>query len=150
LRKSEEQLFENNKNHNLSNTRNKIGGLLSSISSMEVNAANLLESLKNKVDHLKNEINASLNEITVHNVVQNSSHEIIVTFQQILDDIKQVPDILNNKYHNTKDLLKRYTMQSERNVHLNFSDEFDRTDFQNEISADNSDDSEFGDNVELF
>jgi methyl-accepting chemotaxis protein len=150
LKKSEEQVIENNKKHNLSITQQKIGGLLSAISSMENNAASLLESLKNKVDKLNREINSSLSEITVHKTVQVSSDDILKIFEQILNNIKLVPDISNNKYHNTKDLLKRYTMQSERNVHINYSDEFESFGYQEPSKNEESGDNEFGDNVELF
>ncbi|MBX2975304.1 MAG: hypothetical protein KF721_04160 [Ignavibacteriaceae bacterium] len=150
LRKDEEEINQANNEYNLEATRSKISGLLTSISSMENNASSLLVALKDKVDKIKSEINQTSSNITVHRSMQTVSDVVLTELNSVLSSISTVPDIMNNKYHNTKELLKRYTMKSERDVHQTFSNEFEEFDVQIESYDSNTEESEFGDNVELF
>lgn len=109
-----------------------------------------ISEMKTEVEHFKKEIKKTAEGITIQNVAKSTISEIIKKLGRIVKTIKKSVKINANKEQNTQGLLNLYTMQSERNTHISFSNSNN-----NAYTVKLKDDGEkqenyLGDNVELF
>jgi hypothetical protein len=126
----------------------KISGLVKIMIDREQNASAMIDKLKNDVHSFKNNIDSTIESIQVHEEAKHSIDPIISGIEEIINDLGQ-HNIKSNKNTNTHALLGKYTMHSERKIHLGFTDGWNNKIGKNSNKENNSPES-FGDNVELF
>ncbi len=131
-------------------TNNKTSEILDSFEQMGTEAGSVLQKLSFQVNVLKKDINAACGTITVHEKVQPATNEIIDELQAIVQDIRGKNILKSDRKLHTEELLKRYTMHSERQLHHTFTNAGKRTQKLCLPSGAETESLSFDDNVELF
>lgn len=127
----------------------KIKNMLIKLFEMENQEMEFLEKIKTNVYKLRNEIGHTLNEINIHEKVKIISQQIVSLFDEVVAQIELFPNVVANKKYSTNSIKKIYTMHSERKIHENFIN--GKSSSINKMTIINTEnESEFGDNVELF
>jgi methyl-accepting chemotaxis protein len=154
LYKSIDQNAAENNSRELTNIHNEISAQLESLLSLDKETFDKLSVISSSFEDLNKDISDSISKINVH----NTTAEIIEQISKNLDEITNFismnvdPELLN-KPEDMQELTSKYTMNSERNIHLSFLKSKNGENIIEKSSLDenideNSDD--LGDNVELF
>lgn len=128
----------------------RIGEILHPIENLCDNSEGVLSKLRLMTNNLKQAIEKEIRGITVHERVSQTLTSIIGDMEDAVLHTKKSGHLNSNRSKNTSKLFARYTMNSERKLHQQFTNqgqylkESFRTN-ENKTSA-----TEFGDNVELF
>jgi methyl-accepting chemotaxis protein len=141
LRENMDSYFLDDNADRFLNTNQKISDILQSIGKMGNDAGRILEKVNAGANGLKKEINSAVQSITIHETFQAKVSLFINQLTDIIDRIKRKNILKSNRKLHTDDLLKRYSMHSERTIHHNFID-------NNTLKE--TKDSIYDDNVELF
>ena len=131
-------------------TNEKINEMVNSMMNTEHEAMALIEQLKAEIFGLRNEIKSTTEGITIHQVTRLSINQILENLFSITNKLQSSGSLNPDRERNTKDLLNRYTMHSERNIHHKFTAGKITTADSNPTFGLRKDESSFGDNVELF
>lgn len=148
LRNDLESKNENSQQANVSSAIQKINELLGSMKSVETNTNERVELIKENVGALKNKIDIAKNGITIHEDAENVIGLIINELNNTVDFIRSNFELQSNRRENTKNIYAKYTMQSERKIHENFSER--ENPVFSEAAQPVANEKSFGDNIELF
>jgi methyl-accepting chemotaxis protein len=133
----------------------ELTGILSALGSMNSNLMNLLSGLGQRVGMLTNDIERATSSIDVDQRVGQMADETIASLDRIVAQAREIepasPEFKNNLRH----MEERYTMESERHIHEAIARKRSgaaaitpAVSVKQETHA--VDESEFGDNVDLF
>lgn len=150
LKLSIESSALDSENQRTSSTNEKIISLINSIIELEKETKSTIGKIRSDVNSLKEDINTTTGEIKIHHQHKAIAEQIIDRLHFITSGLKNRLDISSNRSQNVSKLLAKYTMDSERKIHNQFSEK----EIQNESAeafglTDGSED-DFGDNVDLF
>jgi len=139
-----------NEENNIDSTKDKINGIINSFSDIGSKTSTVLKNFQNKVNNLSSDIINTIDSISIHNRVTESIAEIIEELTLITNEVKNSGVLLFDRTQNTHDLMNKYTMHSERNIHQSYTghnnSSYDKSILGYQLKKDNS----FGENVELF
>lgn len=139
--------FEN-ENLKLIEETGKISSLVKTMIESERKSADSIDKLQGEVHSFKNEIDNAVDSIHVHDDAKNAIQPVINGIDEIIEDLNR-SNIVSNKNSNTKKLLGKYTMHSERKIHLSYVEEAGTANNKSSFYG-NTNKESFGDNVELF
>jgi methyl-accepting chemotaxis protein len=127
------------------NTNEKISDIIQTIGNLSSEAGNILNKVTNEAAWLRGEINLTVHGITIHESFKSKITLLINELKAFIDGIKKKNILKSNRKMHTDELLKRYTMHSERTIHRNFVANMDNKTKSGRNPAEIIDD-----NIELF
>jgi len=128
----------------------EINGLVDTMMEIELRAAQQVDTLINDVSNLKKEIGRTAESITIHNKVSQSVDQVVNGIRRMSFNIQSKAKLNSNRKENTKKLLSKYTMHSERNIHALYSESRNNPGIKTVPKSLSKKDDDLGDNVELF
>jgi len=128
-------------------------GILRSLGDMNNKLINTLATLGQSVGHLSDDIERATRAIDVHERVEQMASEVMTNLDRIVAAAREFEPASSEFKDNLRHMEERYTMQSERHIHEAIARK--RAGGAAAISVVPvkevaADDSEFGDNVDLF
>jgi hypothetical protein len=127
----------------------KIKSIIDSFTEIGVDAGNIISVLQQKVSGLKIDIGNTIDGIIIHKQVETTINQVLKIISGICEHLKNSGNITSNKSGNTSELLKKYTMHSERKIHQDFIKN-NPVKNENKLKNTKKDENSFGDNVDLF
>jgi methyl-accepting chemotaxis protein len=129
--------------------------ILAALGSMNTDLMGLLSTLGQRVGQLTEDINRATATIDVHERVEQLADEVVVSLDRIVATARELEPASPEFKDNLRHMEERYTMQSERHIHEAIARKRSGKDavvsrVTSRETAAASDDSEFGDNVDLF
>ena len=141
---------DNDEQNTVSKSIDKINDLLNAMTKIEKEADLMIADMKNDVQELTAEINETVDTILIHHEAKKHIQPIINNLHETANLLKENLDFSTDRKQHTKDLMKKYTMHTERKIHENFSNgESNLGVNQKEKNTDNGD-ALLDDNIELF
>ena len=150
LRSTIEAYSQTTTDENSLSANTKTAEILDSIDHVGTTAGGVLQALSAKVDQLKKDITTTCSMITIHEKIQSAIVGIISELHTITENISKTNVLKSNRKLHTEELLKRYTMHSERILHRRFTGHI-AAGVQAAKKANEADDLvSFDNNIELF
>jgi methyl-accepting chemotaxis protein len=131
----------------LQTTLEDMNRLVASIKEVENNAMVEINKLDEIVNFFKDELQSTINNISIHVSAEQILSPLTTELHSISDELQSRFKIDSQRIKNTSDIMGKYTMQSEREVHTKFTKASD--DAAGRIGIVNDSDG-LGDNIELF
>jgi methyl-accepting chemotaxis protein len=103
-------------------TNKKISEIIQSIEQLGNEAGTVLKKVNINATQLKKEIQYTVNNITIHKTFQIKITQLIGELDLVIDEIKQKDVLKSDRKLHTQELLNKYSMNSERNIHNQFID----------------------------
>lgn len=130
-------------------------GILDSLSSMNSELMSLLTALGQRVGRLTEDVERATATIDVHERVEHMADDVMAGLDRIVATARELEPASLEFKDNLRHMEERYTMQSERHIHEAIARKRSGTTSASPVvrsgeTAAVSDDSEFGDNVDLF
>jgi len=122
--------------------------LLGSIKEVENTAVKEIRELDGIVKLFESELQVAVENIKIHVTAEELLVPVISGFNSIAADIKSRYNIESQRALNTKNIIGRYTMMSERDIHTRYTNTASNLNTQVTPSEANSDD--LDNNIELF
>jgi len=131
---------------------NDLGTILTSLGEMNRNLSTMLSALNEQVGRLTQDIDRATGSIDVHTRVRQMSDQVGGVLDSIVENAREIEPASHEFKENLHHMEKRYTMESERNIHEALALKRSGQEIAMQIKAQDSsqDGSEFGDNVDLF
>ncbi|HEY3389219.1 MAG TPA: hypothetical protein VGK38_06575, partial [Prolixibacteraceae bacterium] len=126
----------------------EINNLVVSIKNVENTAMAQVNQLDQIVNSFNNKLQNDISNITVHDSAELLLTPLTDSLHSIANDLQSRYNIDSQRVKNTHNIIGRYTMQSEREVHTNFTKSSD--DVSGRIGTPGNDADCLGDNIELF
>ena len=133
----------------------ELSGILSALGSMNADLMGLLSSLSSRVGMLTDDIERATAGIDVQERVARMASDVMAALDRIVARARELEPASMEFKENLRHMEERYTMQSERHIHEKIARS--RAGIATEATANfeqqeakSMDDSEFGDNVDLF
>ncbi len=136
----------------------EIRDILSGLTVLNQDMMTLLSQLGGRVTGLTEDIDAATSGLDVHIRVKQMAAEVMQKLDSIVTAARRIEPASNEFKNNLKYMEERYTMESERHIHEAIAHKrsggmsaIDKAhgQFAKQVAA-SSDDSEFGDNIDLF
>ena len=127
--------------------------ILSALSAMNAELFSILADLNGRVAHLTEGVENGTAGIDVHKRTKVMSDAVLTVLEQIVAQARRIVPASNEFKENLRHMEQRYTMESERHIHEALAR---KRSGQTAVVAQSiaketsADDSEFGDNVDLF
>lgn len=132
-------------------TTQKIDSLIGSMKSIESASVMKVASLQGQVNNLNSDIRNIASKITIQHEARDKIGGAIEMLKETSELLRAKYDFKTDRFENTRNIYSKYTMQSERDIHLNFTGSMDLFPGQENIKKNlNAGENEFGDNIELF
>jgi len=130
----------------------ELSGIVTNLGNMNNDLVGLLSSLRTRVGMLTNDIERATAGIDVHERVENMAATVMEGLDDIVDKARRLEPASLEFKDNLRHMEERYTMQSERHIHEAISRKRAGIASPTAVTATKTavDESEFGDNVELF
>jgi methyl-accepting chemotaxis protein len=134
----------------------ELGGILGSLGGMNSELIALLSGLNDRVRMLTNDIDQATGRIDVHERVKQMADDVVTSLDRIVEKARQLEPASSEFKDNLRHMEERYTMQSERHIHETIARKrgIQIVDAPGVVPAEGQpaavDESEFGDNVDLF
>jgi hypothetical protein len=126
----------------------EINNLVVSIKNVENTVMAQVNQLDQIVNSFNNKLQNDISNITVHDSAELLLTPLTDSLHSIANDLQSRYNIDSQRVKNTHNIIGRYTMQSEREVHTNFTKSSD--DVSGRIGTPGNDADCLGDNIELF
>lgn len=133
--------------------QNELNEILQALGSMNTELFSVLSGLSERVSSLTEDVEKATASIDVHERAKAMAAEVLAELEQIVVKARQIEPASNEFKQNLLHMEKRYTMESERHIHEAIARKRGgraATAVQTSVKASANDDSEFGDNVDLF
>ncbi|MFA7060321.1 MAG: hypothetical protein WC156_05830, partial [Pedobacter sp.] len=136
--------------------KNELTGILSTLGNMNADLCTLLTGLNPKLCSLTDDVERATGGIDVHEQTKRMAEDVIIVLDRIVAHARELEPASSEFKENLCHMEERYTMESERHIHeaiarkrsgLSSPADIMVTDAENKAD---SDESEFGDNVDLF
>lgn len=127
--------------------------ILRSLSSMNAELFAILSDLSGRVASLTEDVEKATSGIDVHERTKVMSGGVLAKLEQIVVQARQIVPASSEFKQNLRYMEERYTMESERHIHEALARKRSGQTaiaVQSAVKASFEDDSEFGDNVDLF
>jgi methyl-accepting chemotaxis protein len=131
-------------------TNQKISDIVQTIGKLGTEAGSIFKKVIVDAAGLKREINSTVSEITIHESFQSKVTLIIDELSAVISIIKEKNILKSNRKLHTDELLKRYTIHSERTIHHNFIVNSDSETGYAQLKSRQNPEENIDDNVELF
>ncbi len=122
--------------------------LVASIKNVEKTALSEAKELDGIVKLFQSELQITVDNVTVHKLAEQLLVPVISGLNNISEDLRSRYSIESHRFNNTKEITRKYTMDSERQIHsqyTNLSPNFIERIISPEIDPDG-----LGENIELF
>ncbi len=150
LRISVESGAYKEENTRMISTADRINDLTGTLIELEKEAEKFLDGLTHSIGSLREEIFNTVDKVTVPKYAEMTLEKSISGLNEIITDIAHKGIVSSDREVNTKELMRKYTMKTERKIHQNFTGRHqDERETGLNNTAGGSDDS-LGENVELF
>jgi predicted nucleic acid-binding Zn-ribbon protein len=110
----------------------------------------MLGSLNEEVGQLTRDIDQTTGTIDVHTRVRRMSDQVESALDRIVENAREIEPASSTFKENLRHMEERYTMESERHIHEALAQKRSGRDVVALQVKARRDDSEFGDNVDLF
>jgi methyl-accepting chemotaxis protein len=129
---------------------NDLDTILASLGKMNRDLIAMLGSLNEEVGQLTRDIDQTTGTIDVHTRVRRMSDQVESALDRIVENAREIEPASSTFKENLRHMEERYTMESERHIHEALAQKRSGRDVVAlQVNA-RRDDSEFGDNVDLF
>jgi methyl-accepting chemotaxis protein len=132
--------------------REEVAEILRSLAAMNSELFTILSELSDRVASLTDDVEKATSGIDVHERSKVMSDGVLDSLEQIVSQARRIVPASSEFKQNLRHMEERYTMESERHIHEALARKRSGQAAvieQNVVKA-GSDDSEFGDNVDLF
>ena len=132
-----------------------IEDIMGALGRMNNSLFDLLSDLTDKVHSLTDDIEQITSSINVHEQMATMAENVFSSLERIVVEAREMEPASTEFKENLRHMEERYTMASERHIHETIArkrsgGKFESMVLEKETAASGSDDSEFGDNVDLF
>ncbi|MFZ4860139.1 MAG: methyl-accepting chemotaxis protein, partial [Desulfuromonadaceae bacterium] len=137
----------------ISSMQEEVVEILGSLSSMNADLFSIIADLSGRVTSLSYDVECSVSGIDVHERIKAMSDGVLVNLEQIVEESRRIVPASTEFKQNLRYMEERYTMESERHIHeaLARKRSGEAAVVEEYVAkAGSDDDSEFGDNVDLF
>ena len=137
----------------ISVVENELDTILAALGEMNRRLIALLDGLNAQVGQLTEDIDRATGQIDVHMRVRQMSDKVESTLDSIVANAREIEPASREFKENLRHMEERYTMESERHIHEAVARKRSGQDvvaMQVKAHDSSQDDSEFGDNVDLF
>ena len=137
----------------ITSMQEEVAEILGSLSRMNAQLFSIISDLSDRVSSLSYDVEYSVCAIDVHERTKALSDGVLASLEQIVMQSRQIVPASTEFKQNLRYMEERYTMESERHIHEALARKRSgQSAVVDEHVAQNSsgDDSEFGDNVDLF
>jgi methyl-accepting chemotaxis protein len=137
----------------ISVVENELDTILASLGKMNRNLIAMLAGLNTQVGQLTEDIGRATGSIDVHTRVRLMSDQVESALDRIVEKAREIEPASSEFKENLRHMEERYTMESERYIHEALSRKRSGQDvvaMQVKAQEISQNDSEFGDNVDLF
>ncbi len=125
-----------------------VNRLIVSIKQVENSAIEETKELDGMVKLFQSELQITIGSISIHTSAEQMISPVISVLDNISSDIQSRYNIQSQRAMNTGNIIGRYTMQSEREIHTQYTNTY--TDFNEQFNSSKVDADELGENIELF
>jgi Methyl-accepting chemotaxis protein len=150
LKMSIDESAQKEDSNSVSDINEKIIGLINTIIDLEKDTKVTIDGIRTKVTNLKDDINKTADNIKIHHQNKQIADGINALLMAIISVLKKNINPAVNKKSNVDNLLAKYTMDSERQIHERFSKKEKLAIENNDDESEKKQDDFFGDNVDLF
>ena len=143
---------EENLGSRISSMQDEVAEILRALAGMNRELLSILSGLSGQVASLTDDVEKATSGIDVHERTKVMSDGVLADLEQIVTQARQIVPASSEFKQNLRYMEERYTMESERHIHEALARKRSgqsAVDIQSVIRS-SSDDSEFGDNVDLF
>lgn len=137
----------------ISNMQEELSLILKTLGQMNSELFSLLAGLSSNVTSLTDDVDKATAGIDVHERTKSMSNDILCDLERIVSQARSMEPASNEFKQNLLHMEQRYTMESERHIHEALARKRSGQSAQEVKDVSRSgavDDSEFGDNVDLF
>lgn len=137
----------------ISTMQEELNYILNTLGEMNTELFSILNDLSNRVASLTQDVDMSISKIDVHERTKEMSSIVLSDLERIVSQARQIEPASNEFKQNLKHMEQRYTMESERHIHEALARKRSgqaAVAAPYAVKAESNDDSEFGDNVDLF
>jgi len=122
--------------------------LLASIKKVENSALVETKELDGIVKLFESELQVTVQNIQIHSTAEELLVPVINGFNGITTDLKSRYNIESRRAQNTQNIIGRYTMMSEREIHTQYTNT--SSDFNNQVTPTETGSDDLDNNIELF
>ncbi|MDD5286249.1 MAG: methyl-accepting chemotaxis protein [Desulfuromonadaceae bacterium] len=144
---------EENLGERISYMQEEAAEILRALASMNSELFSILSALSDRVASLTDDVGRATSGIDVHERTKVMSDRVLASLEEIVNQSRRIVPASSEFKENLRHMEQRYTMESERHIHEAIARKRSGQSAvvaQSVVKADSSDDSEFGDNVDLF
>jgi methyl-accepting chemotaxis protein len=135
----------------ISSMQEELSEILCTMSGMNAGMNAVLSSLNGQVFSLTQDVEQATSTVDVHERTKVMSDQVLETLQSIVDQSRCIEPASSQFKENLRHMEEHYTMESERHIHEALARKRSgQGPVAMQASVKNSDDSEFGDNFDLF
>lgn len=137
----------------ISTMQEELDLILKTLGEMNTELFSVLNDLSYRVDGLTEDVDRSLSGIDVHERTKEMASIVLSDLYRIVSQARQIEPASNEFKQNLKHMEQRYTMESERHIHEALARKrsgLSAVAAPSAAKTESKDDSEFGDNVDLF
>jgi methyl-accepting chemotaxis protein len=128
----------------------EVAGILLALADINAELLSLLSGLSGRVASLTDDVEQLTSRIEVHEQAKGMSERVLAALEQIVAQARRIIPASSEFKQNLHHMEVRYTMESERHIHEALTRKHSGQDvFAMQANA-HHDDSEFGNNVDLF
>jgi methyl-accepting chemotaxis protein len=127
--------------------------ILRDLSGMNTDLFAILSELSGRVASLTDDVEKTTSGIDVHERIKAMSDGVLVKLEKIVEQAREIVPASTEFKQNLRYMEERYTMESERHIHEALARKRSgqaAVSVESSVKASSGDDSEFGDNVDLF
>jgi methyl-accepting chemotaxis protein len=131
----------------------EVAEILRALAAMNTELFSILTGLSRQVASLTDDVEKATSGIDVHERTKAMSDGVLASLEQIVNQARQIVPASSEFKENLRHMEQRYTMESERHIHEALARKRSgqaAVAVQSVAKASYNDDSEFGDNVDLF
>lgn len=143
---------EEHLNNRITAMQDEIAGILRNLSGMNNDLFSILSDLSDRVDSLTMAVEKTTSGIDVHQRSKTMTDGVVSDLEQIVEQSRRIVPASSEFKENLRHMEEHYTMESERHIHEALARKRSGQSaiaFENTVKS-SPDDSEFGDNVDLF
>lgn len=143
---------EEHLNSRVSSMQDEVAEILQSLAGMNSELFSILSGLSGRVDSLSRDVEKATSGIDVHERTKAMSDGVMADLEQIVAQSRRIVPASSEFKENLRHMEEHYTMESERHIHEALARKrsgLSAVTVQSEAKS-SPDDSEFGDNVDLF
>lgn len=142
---------ENQLGYRITAMQDELVIILRSLGGMNTEMHSVLAGLNGRVVSLTEDVEQATGGVVVHEQTKSMADGVLVNLQQIVDQSRQIEPASSEFKENLRHMEDHYTMESERHIHEALARKRSgQSAVVQSVTQSSSDESEFGDNVDLF